>query len=236
MEIGLAAGFMVANGSTSGMQRTTYPVCEQFISLQGEGLSLGRKSCFIRLAGCNLSCTFCDTAYARDVGSAPRLDVPTILRAAPHKMPIIITGGEPMLYDLEPLLRGIYGRDGRDSIIEIETNGTIFTPYYHVQFVVSPKLDFPQSYKRQVIKAFEEHGAIFKFVIRDRADFEHVMDIHDALWLSEIVLMPEGTTAKGIIQRSRDIAQWMCAEERDLRNVRLIPRLHTLLWGATRGR
>ncbi len=227
---------MTTNGSTSEKQHTAYPVCEQFISLQGEGLSLGRKSCFIRLAGCNLSCTFCDTAYARVIGNAPYLDVPTILRAIPPKMPIVITGGEPMLYDLEPLLRGIYGREGRDSIIEIETHGTIFTPYHHVQFTVSPKLDFPQSYRKEVIKAFEEREATFKFVIRDRADFEHVMHMHDTLWLSDIVLMPEGTTPEEIIRRSRDIAKWMCVEGRDLRNVRLIPRLHTLLWGNTRGR
>lgn len=227
---------MITRSTTLNKPNTTYPVCEQFISLQGEGLSLGRKSCFVRMAGCNLSCTFCDTAYARTVESAAYVDVPTILRAIPAKTPVVITGGEPMLYDLEPLLRGIYGREGREAIIEIETNGTIFAPYYHVQFIVSPKFDFPQSYKQEVIKAFEERGAIFKFVIRDRADFDHVMHLHDALWLSSIVLMPEGTKADEIIRLSRDIAKWMCTEERDLRNVRLIPRLHTLLWGATRER
>ncbi len=141
-----------------------------------------------------------------------------------------------MLYDLEPLLRGINGREGRESIVEIETNGTIFAPYYHVQFIVSPKLDFPQSYRQEVIKAFEERGAVFKFVIRDQADFDRVMQLHDTLWLSDIVLMPEGTAAKEIIRQSKDIAKWMCAERRDLRNVRLIPRLHILLWGAARGR
>ncbi len=227
---------MIAPLKNSNKQTAAYPVCEQFVSLQGEGLSLGRKSCFIRLAGCNLSCTFCDTTYARVVGSTPYVDVPTILRAIPPKTPIVITGGEPMLYDLEPLLRGIYGREGREAIIEIETNGTIFAPYYHVQFIVSPKFDFPQSYRHEVIKAFEERGAIFKFVIRDRSDFERVMHLHDTLWLSSIVLMPEGTTVEEIIRRSKDIAAWMCGEERDLRNVRLIPRLHTLLWGTMRGR
>ncbi len=227
---------MTTRSTTSDTPRTAYPVCEQFISLQGEGLSLGRKSCFVRLAGCNLSCTFCDTAYARTVESASYMDVPTILSRIPAKTPVVITGGEPMLYDLEPLLRSIYGRNGREAIIEIETNGTIFAPYYHVQFIVSPKFDFPQSYKPEIIRAFEERGAVFKFVIRGRADFDHVMQLHDALWLSNIVLMPEGTQALEIIRRSKDIAKWMCAEERDLRNVRLIPRLHILLWGATRGR
>ncbi len=227
---------MATHSPVGNGQNATYPVCEQFISLQGEGLSLGRKSCFVRMAGCNLSCAFCDTAYARTIGSAPYVDVPTILRAIPLKTPVVITGGEPMLYDLEPLLRGIYGREGREAIIEIETNGTIFAPYYHVQFIVSPKFDFPESYRPEIMKAFEERGAIFKFVIRDRPDFDRVMDIHDTLWLSDIVLMPEGTTAEAIVRRSRDIAKWMCAEERDLRNVRLIPRLHTLLWGTVRGR
>ncbi len=227
---------MTSHSMSPNSQAPTYPVCEQFVSLQGEGLSLGRKSCFIRLAGCNLSCTFCDTTYARTVGNASYLDVPTILRSVPRKTPVVITGGEPMLYDLEPLLRGINGREGRESIVEIETNGTIFAPYYHVQFIVSPKLDFPQSYRQEVIRAFEERGAVFKFVIRDQADFGRVMQLHDTLWLSDIVLMPEGTTAEEIIRRSKDIAKWMCAEGRDLRNVRLIPRLHILLWGAARGR
>ncbi len=227
---------MVTHTIASDTQKAIYPVCEQFVSLQGEGPSSGRKSYFIRLAGCNLSCAFCDTAYARTVESASHLDVAAILHTIPRKMPVVITGGEPMLYDLEPLLRGIYAREGREAIIEIETNGTIFAPYYHVQFVVSPKFDFPESYRQEVIKAFEERGAVFKFVIRDRSDFDRVMDMHDTLWLSHVVLMPEGTTAAEIIRRSRDIAKWMCAEERDLRNVRLIPRLHTLLWGTVRGR
>ena len=150
---------------------TEYPVIEQFISLQGEGSTIGQKSYFIRLAGCNLNCSFCDTPYARDKSDVVILDekalldlIPSrmpvvitmisvildekaLLDLIPSRMPVVITGGEPLLYNLWPLLQALFLREGRPAQAYVETNGTIFAEYYHTKFIVSPKLDFwPEAY------------------------------------------------------------------------------------------
>jgi 7-carboxy-7-deazaguanine synthase len=216
---------------------TEYPVIEQFISLQGEGNTLGQKSYFIRLAGCNLNCSFCDTHYARDKSGAVIRDEKAVLDLIPLRMPVVITGGEPLLYNLWPLLHALFLREGRSAQAYVETNGTIFAEYYHTKFVVSPKLDFwPEAYNSKNLIHYERKGATFKFVIRNKNDFDRTMGIHDEFGFSDLILMPEGTTSEAIIERSREIAKWMCESELDLRNVRLVPRLHTLLWGNKRGR
>jgi 7-carboxy-7-deazaguanine synthase len=101
-------------------------VIEIFRSIQGEGRRQGIPCTFIRLAGCNLSCRWCDTQYARpeDAGVERSRDqiIETIWRMNyPH---ICITGGEPLLQkeELLPLLQTLK-RLGKT--VEIETNGTI---------------------------------------------------------------------------------------------------------------
>jgi 7-carboxy-7-deazaguanine synthase len=101
-------------------------VVEIFKSIQGEGKRQGIPCAFIRLAGCNLSCRWCDTQYARpkDAGVERSTDqiIETIWRMNyPH---VCITGGEPLLQkeELIPVLQTLK-RLGKT--IEIETNGTI---------------------------------------------------------------------------------------------------------------
>jgi len=101
-------------------------VVEIFKSIQGEGRRQGIPCAFIRLAGCNLSCRWCDTEYARakDAGTdrTPDQVIETAWRMnLPH---VCITGGEPLLQkeELLPVLRSLH-RLGKT--VEIETNGTI---------------------------------------------------------------------------------------------------------------
>ena len=107
-------------------------VSEVFRSIQGEGRRQGYPCTFLRLAGCNLSCTWCDTAYARTGGvELPGDEVVRMVTALPGSL-ICITGGEPLLQgdELLPLIRTLHERG---YAIEIETNGTIdfraFQPY-----------------------------------------------------------------------------------------------------------
>ena len=99
-------------------------IAEIFKSLQGEGRNQGKPCLFIRLAGCNLSCRWCDTAYARDGGTEMRCG--EVLEFCWRENPrlVCITGGEPLLQK-EALLRLLPSLHKRGTDVDIETNGTI---------------------------------------------------------------------------------------------------------------
>jgi len=84
---------------------TSYPVMEMFYSLQGEGYHQGKAAFFIRLAGCDVGCVWCDVKDSWDASKHPQLSIDEIVNAAlahPSKI-AIVTGGEPLLHELDPL-------------------------------------------------------------------------------------------------------------------------------------
>ncbi len=99
-------------------------VVEVFRSIQGEGTQAGRPCVFVRLAGCNLRCTWCDTPYAQDEAGeeVPLADVVTrVLEAGPGMC--CVTGGEPLLQpDAPDLVRALLAA-GRD--VQVMTNGSL---------------------------------------------------------------------------------------------------------------
>lgn len=104
------------------MERIIYPFVETFAGIQGEGTFMGMGATFIRLAGCNLRCAWCDTTHSFDVDRARRLTVNELLQECPLTQPlVVITGGEPTLYNLQPLVAALHKLDKR---VTIETNGT----------------------------------------------------------------------------------------------------------------
>lgn len=118
-----------------------YPVIEVFASVQGEGTFSGLGADFIRLAGCNLRCSWCDTVHSYDVSAAAMLDPEELLARWRFDQPIVvITGGEPTLYDLGPLVQAL---KERGKYVTLETNGTNPVPAdWGIDWVtVSPKPD-----------------------------------------------------------------------------------------------
>lgn len=113
-------------------------ISEIFYSIQGEGAWTGTPAIFVRLAGCNLSCDFCDTDY-----SLKRLmsvdDVVQEMRTAGGDCPmVVLTGGEPLAQDETPGLIEALRADGRR--VHIESNGTTYVPLpQDVWLCVSPK-------------------------------------------------------------------------------------------------
>lgn len=100
-------------------------ICDLFTSLQGEGRSQGYPCTFVRLAGCNLSCSWCDTRYSRDhPGTDTTAEAITGFVTSKGIRRVCITGGEPLLQtgSLVPLLADLHERG---CLIEIETNGTM---------------------------------------------------------------------------------------------------------------
>ena len=95
------------------------PVNEIFYSLQGEGMHTGRAAVFIRLSGCNLHCSFCDT----DHSAFTLMEVEEIVREVKgyRSRTVIVTGGEPSLFDLTELTSALHAEKCR---VHVETNGT----------------------------------------------------------------------------------------------------------------
>jgi len=113
-------------------------LAEIFYSIQGEGAWTGTPAIFVRLAGCNLACAFCDTDYAlRFLAGVP--EVVARVRAAGGDCPmVVLTGGEPLAQTEAPALIAALRADGRR--VHIETNGTIDVELpADVWLTVSPK-------------------------------------------------------------------------------------------------
>lgn len=119
-----------------------YKLVEIFESLQGEGRNTGRPCVFVRFAGCNLACPWCDT----DVGERFSMTLDELLNeiATYKAKTVVLTGGEPTLLDGAPELVAALKRLG--YYIAVETNATIDAAW--LQFVdyvaCSPKAEFPE--------------------------------------------------------------------------------------------
>jgi len=101
---------------------TTYPVMEVFPTLQGEGHYSGKPAYFIRLAGCDVGCAWCDVKESWPAGDFPERSVEQIVSVACDSglTLMVITGGEPCMYDLTPLVSALQAKGLR---VHLETSG-----------------------------------------------------------------------------------------------------------------
>ncbi len=101
----------------------SYPVMEAFYTIQGEGAYTGHASYFIRLAGCDVGCVWCDVKESWEESGHPILPVEEIVAGAasyPARL-AVITGGEPLMHDLNPLINLLHKNNFR---VHIETSGS----------------------------------------------------------------------------------------------------------------
>jgi organic radical activating enzyme len=107
----------------SNVQTDALPVMEQFYTLQGEGYHQGRAAYFIRLGGCDVGCHWCDVKDSWDASKHPLLPVNGLAdEAARHPGRIaVITGGEPLMHNLNALCKALHKRGFRTHI---ETSGS----------------------------------------------------------------------------------------------------------------
>ena len=144
---------------------TQYPVMEMFYSLQGEGYHQGRAAYFIRLAGCDVGCVWCDVKESWDASKHPVLSIEEIVSSAlahPGRL-AIITGGEPLLYNLDALTTALK-KAGFE--INMETSGS--SP-------MSGKWDWvclsPKKFKAPLSESIAAASEL-KVVIFNKHDFE----------------------------------------------------------------
>jgi 7-carboxy-7-deazaguanine synthase len=231
-------------------------VNEIFTSFQGEGRNVGMPCTFLRLAFCNLHCTWCDTYFAWNWGDGKekKWNRPTVemnkevhdletseVAAQLEKLAtqnLVITGGEPTLQQLALIELLGKKRPARLKWIEMETNGTIpLSPALIElvdQFNCSPKLSHSDNSKLRcapnVLRAHQASGkTCFKFVIESRADLTEVKSIVEKNKLTNVYLMPLGRTKADQNARMPEVAE--IARENGWH---VTPRLHILMYGDTR--
>lgn len=100
-----------------------YPVMEHFHTIQGEGVHTGKPAYFIRTGGCDVKCWWCDVKDSWDAEKHPKITAGELADAAKESGApfVVITGGEPLLHDLEPLTRSLKKRGLKTHI---ETSGS----------------------------------------------------------------------------------------------------------------
>jgi 7-carboxy-7-deazaguanine synthase len=142
----------------------TYPIVETFHSIQGEGFWMGVNAFFIRLGGCDVACPWCDTKISWNAKLHPHKSIIDLLEEIKLTNPaiIIITGGEPLLHDLNPLTEILHQNNFR---VHLETSGAHPFSGQFDWVTFSPKMFKPphQSIYDQVNE--------LKVVIKNQADF-----------------------------------------------------------------
>jgi 7-carboxy-7-deazaguanine synthase len=205
---------------------------EIFFSLQGESSRIGLPTVFIRLTGCPMRCTYCDTAYAFNEGK--NYPIATILdNVAPHNTPYItVTGGEPLAQkNCLELLTALCDKNYK---VSLETGGA--QPIQEVDQRVKVILDIKtpgsgehKNYYWPNLDYLKPDDEI-KLVITDYADFMWAKDvIHEKALVGkyDILFSPSFEQVK-----SQDLAEWIL---RDQLPVRLQLQMHKILWGQKPG-
>jgi len=221
-------------------------IAEVFASIQGEGQWVGVPSTFIRVSGCNLRCVWCDTPYASWRPEGPVVDV-TALADRVTTDHVVLTGGEPMLFDAIEPLAGLLRERGKT--ITIETAGTIHRSLPCDLMSISPKLahstpgpeagDWSARHERDRLnlealrQLTRDYHHQLKFVVREPGDFDEIEALLEqigGITPGNVMVMAEGTDADSVRVAMRELVEPCMA-----RGWRLTPRLHLDLFGNTRG-
>jgi len=231
----------------------TLRIAEIFTSIQGEGIWAGTPSTFIRVSGCNLRCIWCDTPYASWAPEGPVIEVGQIVDvvAKARVNHVVITGGEPMLFDAVADLARELRVDG--YTITIETAGTVHRMVECDLMSISPKLSnstpgesagagWPERHEKTrgdlepLKRLIAEYAYQLKFVVNPEADLRGQLEEIESVVAEakaepgKVLLMAEGTDSETLHRRERMLVE-TCIE----RGYRLTPRLHVDLFGNTRG-
>jgi 7-carboxy-7-deazaguanine synthase len=218
-------------------------ITEIYKSLQGESTYAGLPCIFVRITGCNLRCTWCDSEYTFHGGR--RMTQEQILdeaaRLSPHGGLVEITGGEPMLQEREliPLMRELLARRYQTLL---ETSGERPLERVPAEIIKIVDVKCPDSgeggtFHEENLNALKKHDEV-KFVLSTRADYEFARDFtcrHNlAARVNAVLFSPAfRKDAAGIRDSShclldpQELAEWMLAD-----NVaaRLSLQLHKFIW------
>lgn len=169
------------------------PIMEEFYSLQGEGYHTGKAAYFARIGGCDVGCHWCDVKESWNASSCPPVNVDQIIDNAacyPAKA-IVITGGEPLLYNLDYLTKGLHDKGLKTFL---ETSGSSPLTGQWDWICVSPKKESPP-----LPEIFPRANEL-KIIIEKFKDFDWAEE--NAAFVSEdciLYLQPEWSIRESMI-------------------------------------
>lgn len=222
----------------SSNSATVFPVNEIFASVNGEGTLSGELAVFVRLCGCNLRCTYCDTSYAWDFDDRRNMTAGEILekvRSFGSIRNITLTGGEPLFRrNAEELLEVL---TAAGYLVNIETNGSVNLGRY-LELTCASRLIFCCDYKLPSSSEEEKMDTdnpgllrpndVLKFVIGSEEDFNRTLDVITKfrpqcfIYLSAVFgrVEPKEIVAK--------LLSW--TEKTDTSKIRVQLQMHKYIW------
>jgi 7-carboxy-7-deazaguanine synthase len=209
-------------------------VNEIFYSIQGESTRAGEPCVFVRLAACDLRCSWCDTVYAFSEGTKRTVD-DVVAEVERYGCSLVeITGGEPLLQDdVYPLMDELLGR-GRTVLLETGGHHAITRVPHKVVKIVDVKCPGSGEVAKNEwtnLDALARQDEV-KFVIRDRPDYEFALDVLHRYDLPSRAAAVLFSPVHGVLD-PKMLSEWMLA---DRVPARLQIQLHKLIWpSATRG-
>jgi len=212
---------------------TRLKLTEIFLSLQGESTFVGCPTVFVRLTGCPLRCSYCDTEYAFH-GGLWHEQADVLATVAGHGVRhVCVTGGEPLAQKAcIPLLTALCDAG---HVVSLETSGALDVSAVDPRVVKILDIKTPASNevgrnRWENLALLQPHDQI-KFVLCDRADYDWAKSVVAEHRLTErhtVLFSPSATQLA-----ARDLADWIVA---DRLLVRFQMQLHKLLWGGEAGR
>lgn len=229
---------------------TTLRLTEIFHSLQGEGSTVGLPTTFVRLTGCSLRCSWCDTTYSFQGGEDWTVDR-VMARLAPIRTKrVCVTGGEPLdQHDAAIALMDRLLREG--YFVVLETSGSVdvaavdkLQPRESLQISADVKCPSSHMQKRNRLEnlaLLRPHDQL-KFVLSDRRDYDYAKEIlatHPTR--AQILFQPMWPSPNPVTETKlvgepatlARVADWVIADGLD---VRVGTQMHKVIWGHEKGR
>ncbi len=206
-------------------------IVESFLSLQGEGLMIGRLTYFIRSAGCNLRCSWCDTKFSLGYDQGEEKSIDEIISSVGDVKNVCFTGGEPLEQPDAVTLLNALVEAGKTVVLETNGSKDISIVPDSENIIISMDIKCPSSGMQSKmifsnLKLLRRKDQL-KFVIADRSDLEYAECI-----LSEydpdtnIIFSPVGGVGL------EELAQEVVSQKLD---VRVLPQLHKIIWRDRQG-
>ena len=210
-----------------------YKVNEIFLSIDGEGYRTGLPVVFIRLYGCNLNCSYCDTRYSCEQQEYKEMSLYDILvEVLSYGVPrVTLTGGEPLIHPgVKDLIKSLVANDIE---VNIETNGAVDLDEF-IEFKYNSKVVFTMDYKcassgmedKMILSNLEflQPKDVIKFVV---SNYNEMAKMEFILESSKCKAQPYVSPVFGAIE-PKELVDYVL--DNKLNNVKVQVQLHKIIW------